>query len=123
MRILIAIVLGVLVGALLFEGPGAGLGFLVGLVGGLIWYGRGREAKQAQAGQAAPAAAQRPPSELELLKARLAAIEERLVRLEGGEVAVALQRHDAGVDPGAASVAAVTAPTASAAAQAAAVGW
>ncbi|MBK8740810.1 MAG: DUF2339 domain-containing protein, partial [Betaproteobacteria bacterium] len=109
MRILIAIVLGVLVGALLFEGPGAGLGFLVGLVGGLIWYGRGREARQAQAGQAASAAARRPPSELELLKARLAAIEERLARLEGGEVAVALQRRDAGADPGAAGAAATAA--------------
>ena len=118
MRILIAIVLGVLVGALLFEGPGAGLGLLVGLVGGLIWYGRAREAKQAQG---APAAAPRPPTELELLKARLAAIEERLARLEGGEAAVALQRRDAGAASASAAAPAAmrTAAPATAAASAA----
>ena len=84
MRILIAMVVGVLIGALAFDGPGAALGLLVGLVAGLIWYGRRREAKQA----VAPAVA-RPPSELELLKARLGAVEERLARLERGEVAIA----------------------------------
>ena len=84
MRILMAMVVGTLVGALTFDGPGAALGLLVGLVVGLIWYGRGREAKQA----AAPSAA-RPPSELELLKARLSAVEERLSRLEQGAAAMA----------------------------------
>ena len=86
MRILIAVFLGVLAGALTFDGPGAGLGLLVGLVGGLIWYGRGRESKQAaKQAETEKRSAGRPLSELELLKARLTAIEERLGRLERGE--------------------------------------
>ena len=87
MRILIAMVVGVLVGALAFEGPGAALGLLVGLVAGLIWYGRKRETKQAAA--AKTAALPRPPSELEMLKARLSAVEARLLRLERGETSLA----------------------------------
>src|SRR4029453_9316882 len=82
MRILIAIVVLTLLGGLAFEGPGAALGFLVGLVVGLIWYGKAREAKQKA--EPPPVETRRPPTELELLNARLAAIEERLARLERG---------------------------------------
>src|SRR5260221_11588450 len=84
MRILLAIVVCTFLGALAFEGPGAALGFLVGLVTGLIWYSKAREAKQAAAPAVAARPAQRPPTEMELLKARLGAVEERLARLERG---------------------------------------
>jgi uncharacterized membrane protein len=92
MRILLAMVVCTLLGALAFDGPGAALGFLIGLVVGLIWYGKAREAKQ-RAAPAQPVQAQRPPTELELLKARLALVEERLARLERGVVS--------GIAPGA----------------------
>lgn len=95
MRILISILLGVIVGAVVLDGPGAALGLLVGLVAGLIWHGRGRTAKVAP-----PAAAPRPPTELETLKARLTIIEERLARLERGE------REDAVIDSDSAASAA-----------------
>jgi uncharacterized membrane protein len=88
MRILIAIVVLTLLGGLAFEGPGAALGFLVGLVVGLIWYGKAREAKLKNAPPAVEA--KRPPTELELLKARLVAVEERLARLERGGVAASV---------------------------------
>src|SRR5258706_326536 len=50
MRIFISVVVATLLGALAFEGPGAALGLLVGLVAGLIWYGPAREAKPEPAG-------------------------------------------------------------------------
>src|SRR5258706_9881168 len=86
MRIFISVVVATLLGALAFEGPGAALGLLVGLVAGLIWYGRAREAKaeQARAGVKPAAQTSRPLTEFELLKARVNALEERLVRLEHG---------------------------------------
>ena len=89
MRILLAIVVFTFIGGLAFEGPGAALGFLIGLVVGLIWYGRARE--RAQVDQpAVPAAtsgadarpAAPPPSEVQILRMRLLAVEERLARLE-----------------------------------------
>ncbi|MEP7084039.1 MAG: DUF2339 domain-containing protein, partial [Betaproteobacteria bacterium] len=80
---------------LAFDGPGAALGLLLGLVVGLIWYGRKREATQAAAAgtPAATLAATRPLSELELLKARLSAVETRLAYLERGKVAATVDQQ------------------------------
>jgi len=81
MRILLSIAVLTILGAALFEAAGAGLGFLLGLVAGLIWHAQAREAKMANKQQAQPQPA-RAPTELELLKGRLAALEDRLARLE-----------------------------------------
>ena len=62
MRILLAIVIGAFVGGLIFDWPGAALGFMLGLVIGLIWYGRAREAKQARAPAAATRSAAAGPA-------------------------------------------------------------
>lgn len=84
MRILISIVVCAFLGALAFELPGVGLGVLVGLVVGLIWHGRAREAKNAAA-QMDPVAVAAPPS----IIARLDAIEARLATLESGATGAA----------------------------------
>src|SRR5689334_7716508 len=81
MRILLSIAVLTILGGALFEAAGAGLGFLLGLVAGLIWHAQAREAKMANKQQAQPQPA-RAPTELELLKGRLAALEDRLARLE-----------------------------------------
>ncbi|MEP6702215.1 MAG: DUF2339 domain-containing protein [Betaproteobacteria bacterium] len=99
MRMVLAIVVCMIVGALLFNGvAGAGLGFLIGLVIGLVWQGAAREAKQAAAAATVGGAPVAPVSlsmakqttEMERLTARLAALEQRVARLDGGVVGSAV---------------------------------
>ena len=59
MRILLAIAVFTILGGALFEVTGAGLGFLVGLMTGLIWHARAHEQKQANKQASQPQSATR----------------------------------------------------------------